>query len=243
MAKLFLNYLLLVFITAIVSLDLNTIKEEATKFTKIMLSGIENKLKKIEEEKKLVNTTTLEQIDRGVEFFQQSAQIHNLYGIKDSSFNSFLSYYLKKLKINQEFMDIVKDLLLQLSYEKNSDWKSFKFFYSRNDTVNTCNYACIIAQHDLEVQKINLIYTEIETSLNMTDIFVVSTTYIENGKEVQGQKIVNLPSEVKPEELNLVVDFFEVVAFKTFGSYFGIESNTEVNKKYDDGIKKLMFLK
>ena len=107
----------------------------------------------------------------------------------------------------------------------------------------TCNYACILAQHDLEVRKINLIYTEIETTLNMTNTFVLTTTFIENGKKVQGQKIVNLPSEVEPEELNLVVDFFEVVAFKTFGSYFGIETNTEVNKKYDDGIKKLMFLK
>jgi hypothetical protein len=226
------------------SYDFSTIKEEATKFTMMLMEGLDKKLKEIEEEKKLINTTsTLEKIDRGIEYFQQSAQIHNLYGIKDSTFDSFLSFYFKKTKVNEDFMGLVKESLMEITLEKNSDWRSYKFLYSKNDTNNSCAYACILAQHDVENQKINWFYTEIETSFNMTDIFVLKTTQIKDGYKKEEQKVLKIPGEVEPQEVNLIVDFFDIVAYKTLGKYFGIESNIDAYARHNSGIQNLMFLK
>jgi hypothetical protein len=246
MSKLFLT-LLFFFISCVLSIDLKKIQEEATEFTKKLMEDLDEKWRKITEEKEaLVNTTsTLEKIDRGIEYFQQSAQIHNLYGIKDSQFSAFLSAYFKSSNLSPEFLGLVKDKLLELTLERNNDWKSFKFLYSKNDTINnitTCVYSCILAQHDNPNKKINWIYTNIESSFEIQDVFILTTTEIKNGEKTETQNIVHKPSKFEQDELSLIIDFFEVVAYKTFGKHFGIESTTDVADLNKNGIPQLFFL-
>ena len=227
MSKLLVIYFIVIGFTLVTSVEFDRIKSDARKFTKKLIDELDRKMMEVEEAFNF-NSTTLQKIDRGIVTFEQSAQIHNLYGIKDNAYPRFLSAYFKNSIISPYFLDLMKDKLLDITLEENSDWKSFKFLYTRNED-NVCVYTCILAQHDVDSKKINWIYTEILTTVEINDVFLLTTTEIRKGVKKETQNIVSLPSKIERNEVNLLIDFFDIIAYKTFGRYFGIENSVSID--------------
>jgi len=227
-----------------------------------------NLYKKVMETKETVETRIQEEIDsredvnvqeiyanltiRGIESFSQSAQVRKLWGIRVDMFSRFLDNFERNLDLEKNMKEQLRKKLSSFVNNTDKNWRKFEFIFSNNST-NKTRHISILSQRDINDAKINWVSTDIETKMNLTDVFLMkNTTTFKNGTMIEELQIVKKPVDMDEEDLKLIMDFFEICALKAFGNTFGTEEEEpkflafldEVNKeekkpeKKEDGGKK-----
>jgi hypothetical protein len=184
----------------------------------------------------VIQTVKTEAID----FFSQSAQVMKLTGIKDAAFPAFIARFVKNLNLPKEHRQNVTEALLNISSSYNNDWEQYKFIYTKESTNSSCYYVSILAQHDRANNKSNLIYSDIKTQMNQTNILVLLKTYKEGSSIEDEVKIVKKPDSIKDMDLELIIKFYDVVAVKAFGKYLGVSTLSNVVE--DKNKNNILFL-
>jgi len=62
-------------------------------------------------------------------------------------------------------------------------------------------------------------YTQIDTNFNISDVFLVETKHKTGNTTVTSTEAIRKPSELQEIDLEILMDYFEVVALKSFGEY------------------------
>jgi hypothetical protein len=187
---------------------LNILKEKAKAFINEM--GENKNVTKIE----IMNENAIEAIS-------QSAKVKKVNGVKDEMLPYFIRRFIDRLELPEEILLEVRMTLEGIIENKSNEWKSYKLIYNKNEINSTLHYVCILAQHDNIVNKSNWFYTDINTQVNKTDVFVISESSKVGSKVEENIKVVKKPSQYNQNEIDLMMEYYETVAIKTFSNYFG----------------------
>ena len=206
--------------------------EDLAEFVKRLGAQAQATLDFIKDELDLTNSTEVIKTVKtdAIDSFSQSAQVLKLTGIKDAAFPAFINRFVKNLNLPEEHRLNVTEALLNITSSYNNNWEEYKFIYSKASTNSFCHYVSILAQHDRASNKSNLIYSDIKTQMNQTNILVMLKTYKEGSSIEDEVKIVKKPDHIKDMDLELIIKFYDVVAVKAFGKYLGVSSLSNIGK-------------
>lgn len=217
-------------IIVLIYFSISTVSSKES-FLQSLQNIIDNLLTKVQEEKEALtesiskndesNSTILHKLaNRGFSNFHQELKTQKFVGIQPAKFGPLLNLFTKRLVMPDKYIDEFRAQINQIVTCQDSEWKVYKYIY-RNNRNNGLDYVCIFVQKNKEQNKINLVYTQINTDIVVADIFVAKNTITySDGSIKDSVSIVQQPKEVTNEDLDKVIKFFDIVGMEAIHSNF-----------------------
>jgi hypothetical protein len=162
---------------------------------------------------------------KGFEYFSQQAQIQISKGIKEEHFDKFISHIEKRLKVPAERQDDLGMALEESKWTESNIWTCFNTLFSVDQGGNTKFSSIIVGRND-EKGTYDFIFSDIKADFKLApDVMIVSKKLSVLGGIWSDSKdeIVKVPKYLNPQDIQTVMNFFQIIAFKGFAEQFGVK--------------------
>jgi hypothetical protein len=178
---------------------------------------IDTKIEQLKEAHKEETSLLFKLTNSGFDSLSQTADVRKLYGLRYENFEGFINSLITKIKLPTDYEVKVKTDLLELTKKDSKDWDVYKYIYNKS-TTSGAEYLCILAQNDISSKKVSFIYTQIATNFAVSEILVMQKVKFNEKNEVELSDIYleRQPVELSQADIEDVMTFFDIVAFKTF---------------------------
>jgi hypothetical protein len=244
----FLIPIILIFIVGLGSVRTYDIKEDITSYVKSLKLKLKEIYLLLQNARNVTNNTEIiENVNiEVVESFSQSAQFQNTTGVRDPMLPKFVSSILGRMEIPSEYLKNLTLQLSELTKLENSQWQSFKFIYTKpSNQSSNCYYVNLYAQHNILEGKSNWIYSQFNSKINTTDMFVISRTERYGGFTKESVEVIKKPAKYQSNDLDLLIQFYEAISIRSLQNYFHLSDNnikTSKQKEYGRDLENLLFL-
>jgi hypothetical protein len=171
------------------------------------------------------NTEIKERIlGKGFDYFSQNAQIQISKGVKEEYLDTYLKHLETRLKVPTQNQEDLKMTLEEIKFTDSSVWSAFDTLFSI-DTQGSVKFASILSSRN-DSGSYDFVYTDIKGDFKLApDVLVVRKSLsvlggIWSDSKDEYQKV---PRSLNPEDVQIVVQFFQIVAFKGFAEQFGFK--------------------
>lgn len=164
-------------------------------------------------------------LGKGFDYFNQSAQIQVTKGIKDEFLDKYLAHIEARIKVPDERQKDLKMVLEEARWAEKNAWNAFNTLFALKDGGNVKFCSILIARND-EKNTYDFLFTDITAAFKFApDVLVVSKKLSvlgglwEDSKDEQ----ISVPRSITQEDVQTVLAFFHIVAFKGFADQLGIK--------------------
>lgn len=164
-------------------------------------------------------------LGKGFTYFSQSAQIQVTKGIKDEYLDQYLSHIQKRLKVPEERQEDLSLVLEETRFAEKNAWNAFNTLYSIDDGGNTKFCSILVAKND-EKNTYDFMFTDIKADFKLApDVLVVNKKLSVLGGiwEDEKDERISVPKSITAEDVQMVMNFFYMVAFQGFAQQLGIK--------------------
>jgi hypothetical protein len=164
-------------------------------------------------------------IGKGFDAFNQSAQIQIIKGIKEEFFDKYLNHLETRIKVPEERQEDLKMVLEECKWADSNVWSAFNTVFSIDKGGNT-KFTSIIVNRNDEKNTYDFVFSDIKADFVLApDVLVVKKSLSVLGGIWSDDKdeMVKVPKSLNPEDIQAVMSFFQIVAFKGFAEQFGIK--------------------
>ena len=163
----------------------------------------------------------------GFEKFAQDAQVQVTTGIKEEYFDKFTSGLLKRLKVPEGRQEDLEGALEVARFSDRQMWSAFNTLFNV-DEGGSVKFASIIVNRNEKNGKdvYDFVFTDLKSTFTMApDVTVVNKKLIVLGGIWSDNEIVleKHPKSFTPDDIETVMSFFQIVAFKCFANHFGVK--------------------
>jgi len=176
---------------------------------------------------KTTRSSTVKEIlkGKGFDYFSQSAQIQVSKGIKAEYFEKYLLLLEKRIKVPEERQEDLKFVLEGAMFAESNVWTAFNTLFSI-DTIGTTKFASVLIGRDDEKNTYDVIFTDIKADFKLApDLMIINKKLSVLGGiwEDEKDEQVRVPKSLNPEDIQTVLSFFQIVAWKNFADQFGLK--------------------
>jgi len=162
---------------------------------------------------------------KGFDYFSQSAQIQISKGIKAEYFEKYLAHLEKRIKVPAERQEDLKMVLEEAMFADSNVWTAFNTLFSV-DTIGTTKFASVLVGRNDANDTYDVIFSDIKADFKLApDTMVVSKKLSVLGGiwEDDKDEFIKVPKSLEPEDIQTVLSFFQIIAFKNFADQLGID--------------------
>jgi hypothetical protein len=163
-------------------------------------------------------------IGKGFDYFKDSAQIQISKGVKAEYVDQYLSHLETRIKVPSDRQEDLKMSLEEIKWADSTIWSAFDTLFSI-DTQGNVKYASILASRN-DQGNYDFVYTDVKAEFKLSpDILVIKKSLSVLGGIWQDEKTEHqkVPKSLNPEDVQTVIQFFQIVAFKGFAEQFGFK--------------------
>jgi hypothetical protein len=163
-------------------------------------------------------------VREGFDKFDESAQIQVISGLRREGLDKFVNLISNRLNVPEDKRQDIENIILESDWMENNMWSNFNLLFSLG-TGGKVKYASIFSHKDNN-HKFHFIISEIHAEFELADDIIVMTRKISilGGLfDYNSDKVIRIPEKLKPEDLQIVSQFFDLVVFKHVASQFGIQ--------------------
>jgi hypothetical protein len=191
------------------------------------VGSLTNNWGKIVENFKTKRSSTLKQTlqGKGFDHFAQSAQIQISKGIKAEHFEKYLTHLEKRLKVPEERQEDLKMVLEESMWVQSNVWTAFNTLFAV-DTIGNTKFCSILIGKNEEKDTYDVVFTDIKADFKLAaDTMVINKKLSVLGGiwEDEKDEYVKVPKSLTPDDIQSVLSFFQIVAWKSFADQFGIK--------------------
>lgn len=185
-----------------------------------------NKWSQIVDAFKTTRTSEIKEriLGKGFDYFSQSAQIQISKNVKEQYIDQYLGHLETRIKVPSDRQEDLKMSLEEIKWADSTVWSAFDTLFSI-DTQGNVKFASILAARN-DAGNYDFVYTDIKADFKLApDVLVVKKSLsvlggIWSDSKDEYQKV---PRSLNPEDVQTVVQFFQIVAFKGFAEQFGFK--------------------
>ncbi len=166
-------------------------------------------------------------VNRGFSIFKEQASFEQYNGVEDAFFHEFLNNLRAEIDLPFQYQAEFDQIMQVTLFSTSNVWVVFNVIFSVKEGGN-CKFVCVMATHDQENKKTNWLLANVGATFELApDLMVVQTShsYAWGAFSKSEEKIVTKPASITMKELEVIFEFFEVVAFERFAEILNI-SNT-----------------
>jgi hypothetical protein len=163
----------------------------------------------------------------GFEKFYQDAQVQITTGIKDEYFDRFTENLMKRIKVPEGRQDDINGALEVARFADRQMWSAFNTLYNV-DNGGDVKFASVIVNRGEKDGKdvYDFVFTDLKSTFTLApDVTVVNKKLIVLGGLWSDNEIVyeKHPKSFTPEDIEVVMSFFQIITFKCFANHFGVK--------------------
>jgi hypothetical protein len=163
-------------------------------------------------------------VREGFDKFDETAQIQIISGLRREGLDKFTNLISNRLNVPEDKRDDISNIILESDWMENNMWSNFNLLFSLG-SGGKVKYASIFSHKDNN-DKFHFIISEIHAEFELADDIVVMTrklSILGGLFDYSADKFVRIPEKLKPDDLKIVSQFFDLVVFKHLASQFGIQ--------------------
>ena len=165
-------------------------------------------------------------VNRGFSIFKEQASFEQYNGVEDAHFHEFLENLRAEIDLPAQYQAEFDEIMQVTLFSTSNVWVVFNVIFSVKEGGN-CKFVCVMASHDQENKKTDWLLANVGATFELApDLMVVQTShsYAWGAFSESEEKIVTKPASITMKELQVVFEFFEVVAFERFAEILHISS-------------------
>jgi len=201
-------------------------KEKPSTFENLFSSfmKVTNQWSRIIDAFKTVRSSEVKQtlLGKGFEYFSQSAQVQISKGIKEEFFDKYLDWVYKRIKVPEERKQDVQGGLEPARWGDSTMWLASNILFSVEKGGNVKFASILCARNDVK-NTYDFVFQDIQSEFKLApDVMVISNKLSVLGgiwDDTQEQRI-NVPKSLNTEDITTVMNFFQIVVFKSFADQF-----------------------
>ena len=162
---------------------------------------------------------------KGFDYFKQSAQIQISKGVKAEYLDKFIAHLQTRIKVPAERQGDLAMVLEESKWTESNVWTAFDTLFSIDNGGNTKFASILVSRNDVK-DTYDFVFTDVKADFKLSpDTLVVHKKLSVLGGiwEDEKDEITKVPKSITPEDVNTVLQFFQIVAFKGFAEQFGIK--------------------
>jgi hypothetical protein len=163
----------------------------------------------------------------GFEHFSQDAQVQIITGVRDEYFDKLLENVAKRIKVPEGRKEDVEGALETARFGDTQVWSAFNTLYDI-DAGGNVKFASVLISRSVKDGKdvFDVVFSDLKSTFKLApDITVVEKKLVVAGGIWSQNEFVyqKTPRTFKPEDIEVVMSFFQIVTFKCFANHFGIK--------------------
>ena len=161
----------------------------------------------------------------GFEIFDASAQAQKLEGLRDRYYYNFTESLFERIELPANRSKDLLNVLEDFKFMDQQTWTAYEIVYNVDDNGN-CKYVAILANRNPEEGRSNFLITNVQAKFKLgTNLMVVKESKSIGGViySEEKMKIQEVPRYVTEDDVKLIFEFFNYVAFKNFGGLLGLD--------------------
>jgi hypothetical protein len=163
----------------------------------------------------------------GFEKFSQDAQVQVTTGIKEEYFDRFTESLLKRIKVPEGRQDDIQGALEVARFADRQMWSAFNTLFNVDDGGNVKFASIIVNRNEKNGKDVyDFVFTDLKSTFKLApDVTVVNKKLVVLGGLWSDNEIVyeKTPKSFKPEDIEVIMNFFQIVTFKCFANHFGVK--------------------
>jgi len=194
---------------------------------KQLIMDILNKVPEIEKDIAENKTVVVDKIvNRGFTSFKEQAAFEQYNGVEDAYFNQFLDNLKSEISLPAQYQAEFNNVMQVTLFSTSNVWVVFNIIFSVQQGAD-CKFVCVMASHDATNQKTNWLIANVGATFELApDLLVVQTkkSYLWGAWSDSNENIILKPAAITENQLNVIFEFFEVVAFQRFAELLHISN-------------------
>lgn len=183
---------------------------------KALAKELSEAYKEISDLDKTISENVTMIIKRGYQMFSQSSTVRQLTGVSNTMAKPLFENIADSINLPEKYMDDFQHSLYKVIHHTENEWVLTRILYSINNG-SACKYVCVLGRNVKDMQKSDWIITEVQSKFVLApNIMIVKETETSDGG-LNNQtiiKFVNVPKEVKHDDIIVILAFFEIVTIK-----------------------------
>lgn len=229
--KLFYLYILILFLLSFSltqcanELDENKIKEFIKKKLDQTVNFLDNVQKYFDKQVNSKCELITSIASKGFEDYKSSTSIQKTYGVKLTNLPGFILLLKKRLDLPDDYAENFSVFTREILDELSPQFKTYSFLYDKKTSGNL-NYVEIICEKRGEL--FDMIFTQIKIDYVLKDILIIKKTISNPITGEIKEKIEVVKNSVgfnNEEDIENIMQYFNIVSIKSMGDYFGIKKN------------------
>lgn len=164
---------------------------------------------------------------KGFEYFSQDAQVQITTGIREEYFDKFIASLMKRIKVPEGRQDDIESAVEVARFADRQMWSAFNTLFNVDDGGNV-KFASVLINRNEKGGKdfFDFVFTDLKSTFKLApDVTVVNKKLIVLGGIWSENEIVleKHPKTFTPEDIEVVMSFFQIVTFKCFANHFGVK--------------------
>jgi hypothetical protein len=172
------------------------------------------------------SSTIKEQLaGKGFSKFLQDATFKITNGLQAQYLDKYLDRLGQSLKIPADKNVDFKNTVEEIAWTDSSIWNLFNVVFDK-DKGGNCKYISLLAKRDETTDKYYFIIANIDSTFSLApDVLIINNQKSSLGGLFSSNKDVqkNVPRSITQEDVQTVINFFFVCAFKTFSDALGLK--------------------
>jgi len=131
----------------------------------------------------------------------------------------------KRIKVPEERQEDLKMVLEESMFAQSNVWTAFNTLFSV-DTIGNTKFCSVLVGRNDDTDTYDVVFTDIKADFKLApDTMVVNKKLSVAGGiwEDEKDEYVKVPKSLTPDDIQAVLSFFQIVAFKSFADQFGIK--------------------
>ena len=204
-------------------------KEKPSTFENLFNSfmKVTNSWTKIIDTFKTTRSSTVKEtlLGKGFEAFSSSAQVQVTKGVREEFLDKYLNNLATRVKVPEERKT---DLILVLEESKWADssvWSAYNNVFSVDNGGNTKFVSILCARNETK-GTYDFVFSDVKAEFKLApDVMIINKKLSVLGGIWADEKDIQqrVPKNITQEDIQTVISFFNVIAFKTLADQFGIK--------------------
>jgi hypothetical protein len=164
-------------------------------------------------------------LGKGFKEFVSSASVKVAKGIKAEFFDKYLTFIEKTIKVPDARKEEVKDILEQSQYVESNLWSAYDTVFSVG-TGGDVKYVSLMITRDDEKGVYHCVCSDVQATFKLApDVMIINKKLSIIGGLWEEDNWIEkeIPKGYTQEDMETVINFFSVVAFKAMANQFGID--------------------
>lgn len=176
----------------------------------------------------------------GFENFVQDAEIKFIKNLQGKYFPNFSKDLLNSLNVDAKNKQKIQEFLEFAPFTSVGNWNMMRSMYSAN-SQSDANYICLMTYRD-EQDRISVYQVNMKNSFKVApDILILRESKSSWGGlfKSTSQKVVFVPHAMTPEDLQQLLDYFDLIALNRFMKLFGQAEVQTTGQDYADELDQV----